>query len=293
MSHAPYRRRRRRCGRVSRAFRQRISCRYAPAHLLAPARSVKTATRFGSVAWGAKGGSGGAGLVAGGMSDGTVRVWDGGALLSRGGGGGGDDAGVLAIIERHGASVRAMQFNPHGSSQHLFASGSADGDVSVVNLEAPGAPTVASPLTAGQRLDGEVTAVGWNSSVPYILATAVQTGAVIVWDLKESKPWCTLRDPHRASVSDIAWNPEDGLYLVTASDDDLRPVLRVRRRRGGSRSAAPWHARAHAVTVCATYLSACLPACLLPLAPSRAALGPALLDELAAVRVCGPFEGHP
>jgi hypothetical protein len=227
------------------------------------------------------------------MSDGTVRVWDGGALLSRGGGGGGgggDDAGVLAVIERHGASVRAMQFNPHGSSQHLFASGSADGDVSVVNLEAPGAPTVASPLTAGQRLDGEVTAVGWNSSVPYILATAVQTGAVIVWDLKESKPWCTLRDPHRASVSDIAWNPEDGLYLVTASDDDLRPVLRVRGEGGGrgSRSVAPWHARAHAVTVRANYLPACLSACLLaspcPLPRSSGTCAPRRARRCASLR---------
>jgi len=82
---------------------------------------------------------------------------------------------------------------------------------------------------AGARLDGEVTALGWNSSVPYILATALTAGSVVVWDLKESKPWCTLRDAHRASVSDLAWNPEDGLYLVTASDDDLRPVLKVRR----------------------------------------------------------------
>jgi protein transport protein SEC31 len=31
----------------------------------------------------------------------------------------------------------------------------------------------------------------------------------------------------RCSISDIAWNPEDGLYLVTACDDDSRPVLRV------------------------------------------------------------------
>lgn len=169
------------------------------------------------------------GLLTGGMADGIVKVWDAGALLSADHNTpGAAEAALLADIERHGAAVRAMQFNPHPTSQHLFATGSADGDVSVINLESPGAPTVASPLTAGQRLDGEITSVAWNSSVPYILATAVQgSGAVIVWDLKESKPWCTLRDPHRGSVSEVAWNPEDGLYMVTASDDDLRPVLRV------------------------------------------------------------------
>ena len=168
------------------------------------------------------------------MADGAVCVWEASTLL-RGDGGPGGEAALLASIERHGASVRALQFNPHPASGHLFAAASVDGDVSVVNLEAPGAPTVASPLAAGARLDGEVTAVGWNSSVPYILATALATGSVVVWDLKESKPWCTLRDPHRAAVSDIAWNPEDGLYLVTASDDDLRPVLKV-----SFRAAAAW-----------------------------------------------------
>lgn len=36
------------------------------------------------------------------------------------------------------------------------------------------------------------------------------------------------RDPLLdCSISDIAWNPDDGLYLVTACDDDARPVLRV------------------------------------------------------------------
>jgi len=49
----------------------------------------------------------------------------------------------------------------------------------------------------------------------------------VVWDLKENKAWCQLRDPHRASVSDVVWNPEDGLYMVTACDDDSRPVLKV------------------------------------------------------------------
>jgi hypothetical protein len=51
----------------------------------------------------------------------------------------------------------------------------------------------------GQKLDTEITAVNWNTSVAYILATATLNGNVVVWDLKESKPWCTLRDPYRSS----------------------------------------------------------------------------------------------
>ena len=38
----------------------------------------------------------------------------------------------------------------------------------------------------------EVTRVAWNSQVSHILATASQSGATIVWDLRQKKPWCEL-----------------------------------------------------------------------------------------------------
>ena len=109
----------------------------------APVRSVKTSNRFSSLAWGAlpRPGADGRehGLIVGGMSDGIVSVWDAGGLLQ----GAGEQA-TLAVIERHAAPVRSVQFNPHASAQHLLAAGSTDGDISIVNLETPGAPTIAS-----------------------------------------------------------------------------------------------------------------------------------------------------
>ena len=162
------------------------------------------------------------GLIVGGMADGVVNVWDAAALMN----GSGDNAAV-AMIERHATSVRCVQFNPHQAAQHLIAAGSTDGDISIINLDAPASPTVASPMGGGQRLESEITSLAWNTSVTHILATATLGGTVVVWDLKENKPWCQLRDPHRASVSDVVWAPNDGLYLVTACDDDSRPVLRL------------------------------------------------------------------
>lgn len=47
------------------------------------------------------------------------------------------------------------------------------------------------------------------------MATAAQNGSCIVWDLKQKKPWCELKDPNRAPVTDVAWNPEQGQHLVT------------------------------------------------------------------------------
>lgn len=87
-------------------------------------------------------------------------------------------------------------------------------------------PLLCRPLKADERL-GEISCVAWNTSVAHILATSTMDGSVVVWDLKEKRPWCTLKDPHRSSVSEIVWHPEDGLYLITACDDDSRAVLRL------------------------------------------------------------------
>lgn len=57
--------------------------------------------------------------------------------------------------------------------------------------------------------------MAWNSQVSHIMATAAQNGSTIVWDLKQKKPWCELRDSNRAPVTDVAWNPEQGQHLVT------------------------------------------------------------------------------
>lgn len=64
-------------------------------------------------------------------------------LLSRHPTGAGEQA-QLAHIERHTAPVRSVQFNPNPSVSHLLAAGTVDGDISIINLEAPGTPTIAS-----------------------------------------------------------------------------------------------------------------------------------------------------
>ena len=38
---------------------------------------------------------------------------------------------------------------------------------------------------------------------------------------------CELRDPSGGTIADVAWNPDQGLHLVTASGDDRNPVLKL------------------------------------------------------------------
>jgi protein transport protein SEC31 len=69
--------------------------------------------------------------------------------------------------------------------------------------------------------------VAWNPQVPHILATCAGNGSTIVWDLRQKKPYCEMRDPAKGPVADIAWNPDEGLHIVTASGDDNNPVIRL------------------------------------------------------------------
>jgi protein transport protein SEC31 len=66
--------------------------------------------------------------------------------------------------------------------------------------------------------------VAWNTQVPHILASCSANGSTIIWDLRQKKPWCELRDAQRGSVTDIAWNPDEGQNIVTASGNDDNPV---------------------------------------------------------------------
>ena len=64
--------------------------------------------------------------------------------------------------------------------------------------------------------------------MPHILASSCGDGTVVVYDLKQKKAWCELRcESGGASVSDMAWNPTEGLHLLTASSDDRNPVLKL------------------------------------------------------------------
>ena len=115
-----------------------------------PPRSVKTATRFTSLAWGQESlksttpGAYPQGLLVGGLSDGTIAVWDAAAVM-RGEG----DAALLALVEHtHTAAVRSLQFNPNAHHAHLIAAGSADCTISIVDLLNPAAPVIATCVAA-------------------------------------------------------------------------------------------------------------------------------------------------
>jgi WD40 repeat protein len=57
------------------------------------------------------------GIIAGGMTDGTVKFWNPAKLAA------GDSECLFSTLAQHKGSVNGVQFNPNKESSHLLASG--------------------------------------------------------------------------------------------------------------------------------------------------------------------------
>jgi protein transport protein SEC31 len=187
--------------------------------------SLKTSARFASVAWTAYQGTSNnypAGILAGGMADGTILLFDPAAIMA---GKGGGELGTVPPQPSSGP-VAAMKFST--LDEFNLCAGAYNGRVSIFDCTDPMRPVGSDPGAPGQQAAAEITAVAWNTSVAHIVATAAGDGTVTVWDVKAEKAWCEIRAEHAGqAVADLAWNPAQGLHLLTASADDRNPLLKV------------------------------------------------------------------
>ncbi|KAJ1827278.1 protein transport protein S31 [Coemansia sp. RSA 2599] len=183
---------------------------------------VEAAARFQRLAWSGKSGSHDLGVLAGGLENGDVAVWDPARIMA------GEDNAVLHSSSAHTGAVGGLEFNPFQSN--LMASGAANGEVFVWDIVSEFKSY--SPGARSQRIDS-VTDLAWNNQVQHILATASNTGALVVWDLKSRREVIALSSPGaigsaatgRAGISACAWNPASATQLVTASSDDNNPTI--------------------------------------------------------------------
>ena len=125
------------------------------------------------------------GLIAGGLLDGSIHIWDPSKLISN------EKMTPEASVEQHNKAVHGLQFNPHRESSHLLASGGADGEVFILDVGKPSHPNVfiPSPPPNTTKHTAEITRVAWNTQVAHIVASSSQNGSCIVWDLRQKKPW--------------------------------------------------------------------------------------------------------
>ncbi|KAJ1642847.1 protein transport protein S31 [Coemansia asiatica] len=183
---------------------------------------VEAAARFQRLAWSGKSGSHDLGVVAGGLENGDVAVWDPARIIA------GEDNAVLHASSAHTGAVGGLEFNPFQTN--LMASGATNGEVFVWDIVSEFKSY--SPGARSQRIDS-VTDLAWNNQVQHILATASNTGSLVVWDLKSRREVIALSSPGaigstatgRGGISACAWNPASATQLVTASSDDSNPAI--------------------------------------------------------------------
>lgn len=197
---------------------------------LIPVTDVPTSDKFCSIDWGLPSRQHQAGLIAGGLADGTVRVWDAATLLRPGRGKGDESTAVLigggSAQKKHAGAVRALAFNPFASTQTKLATGGADGQVLVWDLANAAAgpvvrPPAGQPTAASTAPKEQVTAVAWNRKLQTILGTGTSSGFLNVWDLKQSKQVIGIRNPRgRLRCSSLAWHPDISTQIIIACDQD-------------------------------------------------------------------------
>lgn len=174
--------------------------------------------RFNRLSWG-KTGSGTEqftlGLIAGGLVDGNINIWNPLSLIRSEG----VDAARVASLQKHTGPVRGLEFNIN--SPNLLASGAEEGELCIWDLANPSEPTLFPPLKS--NAPGEISYLSWNHKVQHILASTSSSGTTVVWDLKRQKQMMQFADSNRRRCSVLQWNPDVATQLIVASDDDGSP----------------------------------------------------------------------
>ncbi|XP_043723401.1 protein transport protein SEC31 homolog B-like isoform X1 [Telopea speciosissima] len=181
--------------------------------------------RFHRLSW-SKTGSGSQelplGIIAGGLADGGIDIWNPQTLISSEE----IEGALIGRLNKHTGPVRGLEFG--SISTNLLASGADEGEICIWDLANPVEPTHYPPLkNVGSGAQGEVSYLSWNHKVQPILASTSYNGMTAVWDLRRQKPVINLSDSNRRRASVLQWNPDVATQLIVASDDDSLPSLRL------------------------------------------------------------------
>ncbi|KAG9459646.1 hypothetical protein H6P81_004154 [Aristolochia fimbriata] len=160
------------------------------------------------------------GLIAGGLVDGTIGVWNPLKLISSEGNR--DDA-FVARLEKLSGPVRGLEFNIN--SPNLLASGADGGEVCIWDLSKPENYLFSTLKSSGAGSQDEVSFLSWNHKVQHVLASTSYNGATVIWDLRRQKPVISFSDSKHRRYSVLQWHPDNTTHLIVASDDDSYPSL--------------------------------------------------------------------
>ncbi|CAH2036931.1 unnamed protein product [Thlaspi arvense] len=197
---------------------------------LKPIGQCPSSERFNRLAWGSYG-SGSEefpyGLIAGGLVDGNVGLWNPLSLIRSEH----NESAHVRHLSKHKGPVRALEFNVISINQ--LASGADDGTVCIWDLANPSEPSQFLKGT-GSFTQGEISSVSWNREFQHVLASTSYNGTSVIWDVnnekvitgfKNSESNNTVKGPIRCSV--LQWDPDNCNQIMVASDEDSSLTVKL------------------------------------------------------------------
>ncbi|KAK7746991.1 protein transport protein S31 [Cytospora paraplurivora] len=180
---------------------------------LQPIASIAADSKFHDLAWGPPDDTHPRGIIAGGLENGSLHLWDAEKLIS------GEPDAQIAHTTKHSGAIKSLQFNP--LKPQILATAGDKGELWIHDIN-----DIENPLRLGNAAarSDDIECVAWNRKVSHILATGGSGGFVTVWDLKTKKASLTLNN-NRKRVSAIAWDPQNSTKLLTATPDDNTPLI--------------------------------------------------------------------
>lgn len=195
---------------------------------LSPVSVVPSSHKFCAIEWGLPSRPHPYGLIASGLADGTVRIFDAAPLIRQKNSGNDENFAVLhgtsAAQKKHTGPVRSLAFNPLLPTR--LATGGADGQVLVWDFANVSTGPSVRPLAVEQNANNvaqreEVTSTAWNRKLEHILGTATSSGVLNVWDLRRGSRVMNIRNPRgRLRCSALEWHPEIATQIIVACDED-------------------------------------------------------------------------
>jgi len=153
------------------------------------------------------------GLIAGGMEDGTVTLWNPYKLITST-----SRLSKQALLGEYGKyhqhKITAMQFNPTVAQHTFLATADEAQKLFVWDLTNPSRPLAQQP--PGGPASGSnsgypqyATCVAWNHNVSYILAVSSFLGQTRIYDLRHKKVALTFESKQRGmdKAGAVSWSP--------------------------------------------------------------------------------------
>ncbi|KAG4305982.1 hypothetical protein PORY_000892 [Pneumocystis oryctolagi] len=190
--------------------------------LAQPNSVISSDMRFNDIAWSCMFEGRQKGIIAGAMENGALNLWDADLIFS----GASKNECLIAQNTTHSGVIKSLDFNT--TQTKLLASAGENGEIWIWDMESP-----TKPYSSGQKSNqlGEIQSVAFNKDekVPYILATAGNSGITSVWDLRARKAVVNLQFPGigggKKGMSSVIWHPNFATKIITASEEDTAPVI--------------------------------------------------------------------